>query len=157
VGTPDANARTANMTGSVRFAAELGNPGTPADEADVLIQTNVTDVRATAGLSDYTGELEARVTLRVTDRLNGPGQNEVGTMTDMPYTFAVPCTVTGSTNVGATCSLSTTADALLPGTVVETKRTIWQMGDVQVRDGGPDGVAATQDNTPFLRQGIFVP
>jgi hypothetical protein len=40
---------------------------------------------------------------------------------------------------------------------VETKRTIWQMGDVELRDGGPDGVASTQDNTRFARQGIFVP
>ena len=37
------------------------------------------------------------------------------------------------------------------------KRTIWQMGDVELRDGGADGVASTQDNTLFARQGIFVP
>ena len=45
----------------------------------------------------------------------------------------------------------------MPGLVVETKRTIWQMGDVELRDGGADGVASTQDNTLFARQGIFVP
>ena len=35
VGTPDANSRTANMVGSVRFEVLAGDPGTPADEADV--------------------------------------------------------------------------------------------------------------------------
>jgi hypothetical protein len=158
VGTPDANSRTANMTGSVRLAVTLGNAGTPADEADVRIQSSVTDVRTRTTLDDYTGELEGRVTLRITDRLNGPGQNETGTVTDLPFTFPIPCTATsGGGNVGATCSVNTTADAVMPGAVVEAKRTIWQVEALEVRDGGSDGVASTQDNTPFLRQGFFVP
>jgi hypothetical protein len=111
-----------------------------------------------SNLNDYTGELEARMSLRITDRLNGPAQNEPGTVTDTPFTFAVPCVATGGTgNIGATCSLATTADALVPGLIVETKRTIWEIGDVLLRDGGPDGVAATQNNALFARQGIFVP
>jgi len=158
VGSPDANSKSANMVGSVRFEVVSGDAGTPADEADVLIETSVTDVRLTAGLGDYTGELEGRVSLRITDRLNGPGQNEGATMTDTPFSFAVPCTATsGSGNVGATCSLNTTADAVMPGLIVETKRTIWQMDDVELRDGGSDGLASTQNNTLFARQGVFVP
>ena len=46
---------------------------------------------------------------------------------------------------------------VLPGTVVEIKRTIWQMGPTQVYDGGPDGLAATPGNTLFATQGFFVP
>jgi hypothetical protein len=61
-------------------------------------------------------------------------------------------------NIGSTCSLTTTADALTGGTIIETRRTIWQLGDVQVLDGGPDGDADTAgDNTVFLREGVFVP
>jgi hypothetical protein len=158
VGTPDVNSRTSNMVGSVRLAVQPGTPGTPADEADVVIETKVTDVRLKAGLNDYTGELEGRVSLRITDRLNGPGQNEGATVTDTPFSFPVPCTATSGTgNVGATCSVNTTADAVVPGAVVETKRTIWQVGDVELRDGGADGLASTQDNTLFARQGIFIP
>jgi agmatine/peptidylarginine deiminase len=158
VGTPDANSRTANMIGSVRFEVINGDPSTPGDQADMTISASVTDVRVKTSLNDYTGELEARIPLRVTDRLNGTAQNEPGTVIDVPFTFPVPCTATGGTgNVGATCSLSTTADALMPGLIVETKRTIWQMSDLLLRDGGPDGVASTQDNTLFARQGIFVP
>jgi hypothetical protein len=37
-------------------------------------------------------------------------------------------------------------------------RAIWQLGEVQVQDGGEDGEGATTtDNTLFLKQGIFVP
>ena len=36
-------------------------------------------------------------------------------------------------------------------------RAIWQLGQVQVLDGGADGVASTTPNTVFAEQGIFVP
>ena len=158
VGTPDANSRAAAMVGSVRFGVLPGNPGTPADEADVIDRDQGHRRAPTAGLSDYTGELEGRVSLRITDRLNGPGQNEGATVTDTPFSFAVPCTATSGTgNVGATCALNTTADAVVPGMVVETKRTIWQMGDVELRDGGPDGLASTQDNTLLRAPGHLRP
>ena len=64
VGTPDANGFVANSSGSVRFDVMLGNPNTPADEADVGIAVDITDVRC-AGTntacpsgqgSDYTGK-----------------------------------------------------------------------------------------------------
>jgi hypothetical protein len=37
------------------------------------------------------------------------------------------------------------------------KRAIWQIGSVQVFDGGSDGDPATQPNRLFERQGVFVP
>jgi uncharacterized repeat protein (TIGR01451 family) len=158
VGSPDANSRTANMTGFVRFAAVLGNTGTPADEADVKIQSTITDVRDRTTLNDYTGELQGRVVLRITDRRNGLSGNDTATVTDTPYTFTIPCTATGGTaNIGATCTINTTADALAPGTVTETKRTQWELKETQVLDGGPDGDAETANNTVFLQQGVFVP
>jgi uncharacterized repeat protein (TIGR01451 family) len=158
VGSPDANSRTASMTGVARFASVLGNTGTPADEADVKITISATDVRDRTTLNDYTGELQSRMVLRVTDRRNGLTGIDSGTVTDVPYIFTVPCAATGGTaNIGATCSLSTTADAITPNTVAETKRTIWQVQDINLLDGGPDGDAETADNTVFLRQGIFIP
>jgi hypothetical protein len=37
-------------------------------------------------------------------------------------------------------------------------RAIWELGQVQVLDGGADGLASTPgDNTVFERQGVFVP
>ena len=44
------------------------------------------------------------------------------------------------------------------GAVPEDERAIWQIGDLEVYDGGSDGLAATTlDNTLFAVQGLFVP
>jgi hypothetical protein len=53
--------------------------------------------------------------------------------------------------------LSTTADTLVPGMVKEGARTMWQLGQIYVTDGGADGQALTEPNATFMRQGIFVP
>jgi hypothetical protein len=53
--------------------------------------------------------------------------------------------------------VSTTADAVTPGVIKEGLRTIWNAGQIVVRDGGPDGLVSTNDNTVFLRQGVFAP
>ena len=45
---------------------------TPADEGDVIFVVELSDVRESPTLADYTGELEAKVGLRITDALNGP-------------------------------------------------------------------------------------
>ena len=34
---------------------------------------------------------------------------------------------------------------------------MWELGAVEVYDGGPDGDAETADNTVFAVQGVFVP
>jgi hypothetical protein len=84
-----------------------------------------------------------------------PGQ---GTVQDVPFSFAIPCASTSDPGIGSTCSVSTTANALEPGIVVERQRAIWQLGQVQAYDGGADGVGSTpSDNTLFMDQGIFVP
>ena len=50
-----------------------------------------------------------------------------------------------------------TFDAILPGSISEGARAIWQLEAVRVYDGGADGQAATGPNTLFEQQGIFVP
>ena len=155
VGTPDANGPTANSTGYARMSVIVGNPATLADEADVRYKVSITDVRKKSDLTDYAGQLQVKTGLRVIDRYNGP--SEVGVGQDTSFAVTVPCAVTGSTTVGSTCSIDTTADAVLPGVVKETRRSIWQLGEVQVFDGGPDGVVSTAPNTLFATQGIFVP
>jgi hypothetical protein len=84
-----------------------------------------------------------------------PGE---GTVEDVPFSFAVPCTTTSDTGIGSNCSVTTTANAINPDTVVESGRAIWQLDQVKAYDGGSDGLAATQvGNTLFMDQGIFVP
>jgi hypothetical protein len=157
VGTPDANGQGANAIAWLEMRVLVGDPDTPADEADVNLEVSSTDVRVTPGLGDYTGELQASVMLRATDRASGPGADEPATIQDFPFLFAVPCQATASTSTGGACAVNTTADALAPGTVKESMRTIWQLDQVKLLDGGPDGVASTTPNSPFEIEGFFVP
>jgi hypothetical protein len=158
VGTPDANGRGVNFTGFVQFNARQGNSTTPADEADVLVSARLSDVRNRSDLSDYTGELAGVVDLQIVDKLNGATGGEAGAMATLPFSFSIPCSATSSASVGATCATQTTADALVPGLVSEGKRSIWQLDQVRVFDGGSDGLASTgTGNTLFATQGVFVP
>jgi hypothetical protein len=158
VGTPDANGQGANSTGSVLYRVVVGDPSTPANEADVRVDAAITDVRDKGTLADYTGELRFEQQVQITDRFNGPAQDEPGTVQTTPFGFTVPCAATASTTVGGSCSLSTSFNAIMPGSVVESGRSIWELGQVQVFDGGADGLASTPgDNTVFERQGVFVP
>jgi FtsP/CotA-like multicopper oxidase with cupredoxin domain len=156
VGSPDANGQPAASVGQASFRAVAGDPGTPADEADVNVALNLTDVRRKQTLDDYTGELEARITRRITDRYSGNSQNEAGTVADVPLEIPVQCAATGG-SAGSTCTVGTSLDALLPGSVLEGKRASWQLDRVRVYDGGADGSLDTDDNTLFATQGVFVP
>ena len=156
VGSPDANGAGANSAGSVKVVSRPGNAGTPADEADVQVVSSITDVRNKTGLTDYTGQLQGRLTLRVTDRYSGPSRTEPATG-DTTLTFTMPCATTADPATGSICSATTTADAVVPGMVLELKRSVWDVGKVEVFDGGSDGNVATAPNTLFADQGIFVP
>jgi len=158
VGTPDANGAGANSLGSLRIAAVVGVPG-GVDDADARIQVSLTDVRNQGSLSDYTGELRATADLRLTDKAHGASATLPGTTVDFPLNVDVPCSATGATGVGGSCSLTTTLDTLVPGAVKEGKRTIYDVvGGVDVFDGGPDGdTATTSGNTLFATDGFFVP
>jgi hypothetical protein len=149
VGSPDANLQAANSIGSVLLKVVAA--------PDVSIVTSLTDVRKKSDLTDYTGQLQARLPLRITDKYNGPSLNEAATG-DTAFNVTVPCSGTSDTAVGSTCALSTTANAVAPGAVVNAVRAIWEVRGVQVFDGGADGVASTTgDNTLFADQAVFIP
>jgi len=158
VGTLDSNGQPAKFAGSVRLDVFQGNPTTPADEADVNVQVNMTDVRKKADLSDYTGEVSVNTSLRMTDRNNGGNAGtDPATAFDLPFPVTVPCSATPDTTVGGDCSVNTSFDAILPGAVVENARQNWQLGNFQVFDGGSDGQVSTSPNTLFATQGVFTP
>jgi hypothetical protein len=115
------------------------------------------DVRVASDLSDYEGELELRSEIRITDRRSGPAADEPATMQTLDFPVTVPCTATTDATIGAHCEITTTVEAITPGAVSEGARSIWEFGRARVYDGGPDGLAATQDNTLFAVQGVFVP
>jgi hypothetical protein len=159
IGTPDRNGKGANSAGTLGLKAVGETPINPSngDQADVEITASLTDVFNQSTLTDYTGELRFLLTLRITDRLNSSSENRPATVVDAPFPFTVPCTVTGGLQ-GASCNVSTTADSVMPGVAREDKRAIWELGRVEVFDGGADGVASTTaDNTLFAVQGLFAP
>jgi hypothetical protein len=160
VGAPDANGQGANAIGSVLMKT-FSCPACagPGPNADVRFDVSITDVRKKADLSDYTGQLRVDAALRLTDRNNtpNPGGAGPGTVSDSHFPFTILCTATGDASVGSSCAISTTANAVMPGVAFAGRRAIWQLGQVQVYDGGSSGVAGASDATLFMDQGVFIP
>jgi hypothetical protein len=151
VGTPDANGKAANSVGYVVYNVAGG---------DVRVSVSVSDVRRADTLADYSGALQARATVRATDRYNGSAgssYSDAATVSDFAFPVDAPCTGTSDLSVGAACKVGTTLDAVVPGAVRAGDRTIWELGTIEVYDGGPDGDPGTADNTLFAAQGLFVP
>jgi glucose/arabinose dehydrogenase len=147
--------------GSVSLKTAVGDPDTPADEADVRLAADMTDVRRRSNLSDYTGELSVRIRIRVTDKDNPPPTGEGGapdaTMQDFALDTTVPCVATSDPAVGASCTADTSLEVLIPGAIKEGRRAIWALDRIRVYDGGPDEDVATMPNTVFATQGVFIP
>jgi hypothetical protein len=158
VGTGDSNGMPARNEGYVALKVLTGNPATPADEADVQISLFSDDI-FTKTLADYTGELRAQFDVRITDKNSpGPRATTAGTTTDIPIAAVFGCTPVADPQEGSVCSATTSMDALIPGAVAESKRSIWQLGQMRVFDGGADGDGDTVgDNTLFATAGVFVP
>jgi hypothetical protein len=163
VGTPDApgNGQPPKSTGSLVLQAVGESPIDPnnGDQANVNITFKYSDVRRKSDLLDYTGELRAILTLRVTDRYSGPSLDIPATTTDIPFGITVPCSITpADPTIGSDCNLTTSADAVTANSIVEGKRSVFEIGQVKVFDGGADGDADTAgDNTLFAVQGAFAP
>ena len=106
---------------------------------------------------DYTGHLRATWTMRITDRNNGAPAGEAATVEDIPYKVDATCAATADQSIGASCAVTTTFNALAPGTIKDGKRAIFQLGRIEVYDGGPDGDVVSPDNALLATQGVFVP
>jgi hypothetical protein len=170
VGAPDANGAAANSTAFIKLSVVVGVPG-PPDDSDVKIISTATDIRCKAGTAacgsanaadgaDYTGEMQGNATIRISDHFNAiapGGGTDPGTVIDVPFPVNATCAATSSTSIGGTCSTNTTANAVVPGAVKDGKRAIVEIGQIQITDGGPDGLVGTTPNTLFGVQGIFIP
>jgi hypothetical protein len=170
IGSPDANGAGAQSVGFIKLGVVVGAPG-PPDDSNVNIIASATDIRCKAGVAacgsanaadgaDYTGELEGTAQIRISDHFNAVapgGGTDPGTVIDIPFPVVTPCAATASTAIGSNCAITTTANAVVPGAVKDQKRAIVEVGQLQVFDGGTDGVAASDPNTLFEVQGIFIP
>ena len=150
VGTADSNQRPTKSVSIIRMGVLAGSPSTPADEADIRLYGTVNDVRLASDLSDYTGNLEARIEVRITDKDNTPHPGGPGAATtqDLTYSFPIPCSATSDPAIGGDCTFDTTAEAFVPGIAKELRRSIWELGAMRVHDGA---------GNLFMTQGIFVP
>jgi hypothetical protein len=149
VGTPDSNGQAANSVGFVLYQVQSG---------DVAVSASLTDVRDEGTLADYAGEASVQHSVQLTDRMGGSAPDEPATVEPFQFKFTVPCAATASTAEGGRCALASTFNAIVPGSVVDGKRAIWELGQVQVLDGGADGDAdTTVDDRLFATQGVFVP
>ena len=160
VGTPDANGAAANSVGFTRLNVITDDSGTGADESDIGLKAEITDVRSKPTLVDYTGELQSTAQVRFTDRDNAVapgGGTDAATMVDIPFPFNLSCGATAATGVGGTCAVNTTFNAVVPGAISFGHRTVIGFDQLRVFDGGADGRSATPPNTLLAVQGIFVP
>lgn len=169
VGTPDANSAAANSIGTVKVRVIVGSPG-PPDDSDIVISGSITDVRCKTGVTacgsanaadgpDYTGELEGNATIRITDHNNAVdpgGGTDPATVVDSPMPFTFRCQSTADTSVGSTCTVPP-PDCLGCFPRYEGFRTVVEIAQIRISDGGSDGLVSTSGNTLFAVQGIFVP
>ena len=173
VGSQDANGAAANSEGFFKITVLFDAPG-PPDGADLLLASRITDVRCRPGTTacgsansadgaDYTGDLESDATIRITDHFNAVtagGGPDPATVVDLPFPVRLFCSSTASTSIGGDCTINTsylTICACNPW--FEGKRVAVEMAQFQVFDGGPDGIVSTEpeNNTVFMRQGLFIP
>jgi hypothetical protein len=172
VGTSDANGLNPLSNSSVRFK---GRGAAPAPEdSDIQAIISIKDVHCTVtnlacpglALADFTGRVLVRSTIQITDKFNGGSNSESATVLKLPIEIPVDC-VAISGNEGGRCELTTTVDAMYPpGALLDSKRAVWEFGDVTVRDPGPNGTGygagcppscGDGDENAFLRQGLFIP
>jgi hypothetical protein len=151
--------------GYVRLDSVPGNPSTPADEADVALDAQISDVRSASDQSDYTGTIILSLSTRTTDRWSGFG-GVAATTSDSRFEVPLSCVATEVTPKGSDCGVNSSFDALLPGAVREGKRTILATKSVSLLDAGPDGAIAssgcpptcgTGDEDLYMQQGTFAP
>jgi hypothetical protein len=173
IGTPEVNGAAPNSTGSLKLKAIPGIPG-PPDDSDILVKGQVSDVRCNTGTTacgntndvagaDYTGELQVSLVIRITDHFNSTppigGFFEPATVIDVAFPVDVPCANTAATTVGGLCDVDTSFNAVLPAVAdnMSGRRTVIELPQAQVLDGGVDGDVSTEDNTVFAVPGVFVP
>jgi hypothetical protein len=124
----------------------------PATDASVCNSANAADG------PDYSGDLEANGTIRISDHYNGQNLNEAATVQDIPNRIHMFCSNTADTSTGGVCNDTVATTCPFPqGCSIAGRRTVIEFGQLRVDDGGADGNTFSTPNTTFLRQGVFIP
>jgi hypothetical protein len=147
---------------SADYTVLPGNSATPADEADVTIALAATDIRDRTTAGDYLpnpagADVTLVAKLRISDTYNGSSLDDPATVADLDFRVPVGCTGTASGSVGATCNLTTSADAVTPGSILEQNSMVLQTFRARLNDSGANGSPGDGDDRAFAQQGIYVP
>jgi hypothetical protein len=127
------------------YCAESGT-----SQSDCLANADLTEVARLPGGSPGQG-------IRMTDRYNGYANELAATVADSGFPVPMDCLPTTDATIGSTCGVNTSANALVPGAIIDGSNAIWQLGEIQVLDSGPDGVRGNSDDQPVAVQGIYLP
>jgi hypothetical protein len=144
---PSASSASACLAGAdVTATAELASPAS-----------------SSGGSGPYAGH-SVRITDLYNCDLSGTGPPcPATTASNYPATVSefqtpIPLDCLPDTSVpGSTCGVNTTMNALVPGTVLNGQAAVWQIGQVELKDSGPDGVRGNSDDEVFATQGVFLP
>jgi len=84
--------------------------------------------------------------------------NRAATMVDLVFPVQVDCLPTpASATLGSVCGANTTANALVPGSVIANKQAVVEVGEITALDSGSNGQRGDSDDQTFATQGIFLP
>jgi plastocyanin len=160
---PGTVAKLGNLSvATAQLTVVEGNLVTAADEADVSIGLNATDVRDRSTNGDYVPNPSGPDTtltekLRLSDTLNGASQTDPATSTDFEFPVPAQCAPTADPVAGSSCSVATSADAVTPGVIKEGRDMIMQVFRARLNDSGVDATRGNSDDRAFAQQGIYIP
>lgn len=146
--------------GAAALTVVPGDLSTLEDEADVAVTASLTDVQA-AG-DDYAPsatepDAELRVSWRLSDSFNDPSGSDPATVEDLTFRAPLDCAPTPDPTTGSTCSVNSSADGLVPGTIREGGGSVVQAARMRLADAGTNGTLGDSDDRDFAQQGVYVP
>ena len=147
---------------SAQLSVVEGNLVSTADEADVSFGLNAPDVRDRQTGGDYlpsatNPDVTMVQKLRLSDTSNGASQTDPATTTDFEFPVPAQCAATADPAVGSACSVTTSADAVTPGSIKEGRDMMLQVFRVRLNDSGANGARGDADDRVFAQQGIYIP
>jgi hypothetical protein len=136
-----------NSTGKASpYCAQSG-----ISQSDCIAGADLTLTATLPGAAAGTG-------LRITDSNNGSNNDSAATAADGGFPIPMDCLPTPSdSTIGSICGVNTSANALSPGVVRAGDAAVWQLGEFQVLDAGPDGIRGNSDDQTLAAQGIYIP
>jgi hypothetical protein len=132
----------------------------PLTKPDVKLTGSITDVRNLSPTgTDYNDpdglpDLTEQLVLKVTDAYSTDGP---ATVVNQPFPIPMDCATTVDTSIGSTCTINTSVNALVPGTVLTGKTATWEIKEIQVLDQGADAIRGNGDDKVFEAQGVLEP